>query len=158
VFEQVGTPFTVTATNNRRLSIWRARATAAFSGAVTISFGATATACLWSILKFSGTNPYGSNGSGAVVQASTGATGTSTDIAAAALAAFENGRNLCVSFEMTDSGTIAQTDFTLGGTATAATPTSRIHSQHRVNDPTATATASAGTVSWGTQAVEVRAY
>ena len=50
------------------LTVWRAMGAAPSAGALTISFPATQTSCMWSVVEFSAVDTSGSNGSGAVVQ------------------------------------------------------------------------------------------
>lgn len=149
----VGAAFTVTATNNTRMSVWAVNVASGFTGAIRITFPGTATACCWAPLVINGLTT-----SSTVVQVSAGATGTGTAVAAAALATFADPRNLCVGFISTrDAGLIsAGTNFTLQGQQSAVSPTLKIGSETAVNDNTADATLALSTT-WGAIALEARA-
>lgn len=157
-FTQFGTAFDFTVSPARRISLWRAMPGSAFSNTITLTFGATQTSVLWSVFKFAGVDTSGSNGSGAIVQVTTGASGVGTAIAANVLSAFEHSKNLCVAINGSSqtAPTITEGDgFTLIGTNTIGTTPARIHSQHRLNTTAATATLSSS-IDWGSVAFEVK--
>lgn len=149
----IGAAFTVTATNNTRMSVWAVYCAASFSGVIRITFPGTATACAWAPLVLTGASQ-----SSTVVQISAGAVATGTAVAANALAAFEHAGNLCVCFIATrDAGAItAGTGFTVHGQASAGSPVLKIGSESAKNDNTADATI-AVSAAWGAIALEVRA-
>lgn len=68
------------ATPHKRLTVYRALAAAPGSGPLTITFASSVSNCQWVVMQWSGVDPSGTNGAGAIVQ-----TGSSTGDAATGL-------------------------------------------------------------------------
>ncbi len=148
-----GASFTVGTLNNCRQSVYARYFDQAYTGTLTITFGATATACAYSPLVM-----LGGPSAGAIAQISAGATGTGTAVAAAALAAFENRNNVCVGFNVSRSPNVTPgAGFTEQGESVGtASPIVKIQSQTALNDPTSDATL-ASAAEWGAIALEFKA-
>lgn len=94
--------------------VYRAMGASPSSGAITITFGATADSAGWTLLELDGVNTGGTNGSAAVVQsASAEATSGSNVTATATLGAFASAANATVGIVSSANG---------GGTAVSHTP------------------------------------
>ena len=85
-------------------SVWRAMASTAQTGAITINFAAAHDACAWSVIEWTGADTSGTNGSGSVVQSAIN-TGTGTSLSVT-LAAFGDAVNNAAfgAFMQADSG------------------------------------------------------
>ena len=153
--------FNTIATGFNRLTLFRAMGAAPTAGAVTISFaGVTQTACLWSIVEFSGVDTSGTNGSGAVVQSV-----TNRADAAAAVTGLTVTLGAVGTYNGAASGFGLDTNTAVtpraGWTETAAdvgttTPVSRIETQWiAAANATASATTT-GVADWGGIAVEIK--
>ncbi|MFF6951822.1 hypothetical protein ACFZAD_24585 [Streptomyces iakyrus] len=83
---------TVIDSNNlRRLTLFRAMGTSPSTGEVTFNFGGqTQAGCVWSVVKYSGVDTSGTNGSGAIVQSATQASGGVVNNLTVTLSAFSN--------------------------------------------------------------------
>ena len=130
--------------NERRVTVFRALGASPTAGAVTISFGAeTQLGCLWSISEYSGIDTSGTNGSGALVQSTTGKqTATTLTLTLGAFGSVNNSTYGAFG-ENQQSTFTAGTNFTLIGQAIHSTPSGGIVSEFRqANDTTVDITAS----------------
>lgn len=109
--------------STRRLTLYRAMGSSPSAGAMTIDFGGeTVGGCAWSIAEFSGIDTSGTNGSGAIVQAPTSTT-SSTTTHTATLSAFSNSRNAAAAGILHGNNeTLTITNATLLGTRNQGGP------------------------------------
>jgi hypothetical protein len=136
-----------------RVSIWYCVPTVDYTGTLVITFGATQTACTWSLNEFSGVD---TTTNGGIVQAVVG-TGTSVT-PAATLAAFGSANNATFGAlsNVSDTTTTPGTGFTeLSDTATT-TPVVCLETEWTVaNDTSVDGTITSA--AWGAVAVEIKA-
>lgn len=123
------------ATNNRRVTLFRALSASPGSGAVTIDFaGQSQSNAAWSIESCTGTDTSGTNGSGAVVQSGTAThdSGTSSTGLTVALSALGSANNATYGMVRANGGSaiVAGSGFT----ALSNQTTIRVHSEWKLND------------------------
>ena len=167
-----GTPATPTATGNgltwvavanmtngtnRKITILRALGASPSAGAITIDFaGDTQTQCSWSVIEITGVDTSGTNGSGAVVQAPAGTTGTGTS-SSITLAAFGSANNMAYGFMcvQTTGAITAGTGFTEVHEVSQAEVASNIQTEYKLNE-TAVTTSWTSSFTWSALAIEVK--
>jgi len=144
----------------RDLSVWRAMPSASFSGTITITYASSHSACVWSVVKFTGINTSGTGGSGAIVQSkNTLAADPSTSISTTLTSAIEHSKN--VTFVAVGAGT--NSTFSTGGVYTKIaqdTETSApagLLTEYQANTTTAAASISTSGTALGLVAVEIKA-
>ncbi|HET9708476.1 MAG TPA: hypothetical protein VFP39_09240, partial [Gemmatimonadales bacterium] len=79
--EVASVTFDGVATPHKRMTIFRAMSSAAGSGPVTITWNASVSNCQWILSQWTGVDPGGVNGAGAVVQAVSGSIDASNGLA-----------------------------------------------------------------------------
>lgn len=143
---------------NRQIIILRSMASSASSSAQTLTFtGETQSQCSWSIAEFCGVDTSGTNGSGAIVQAPTGTTGTGTS-SLITLSALTSASNLAygLTAHAATSATAPGTDFTEIHEQPQAETGSNTQTEYKLNETSVT-TSWSGSVSWMALAAEIKA-
>lgn len=112
-----------------RTTVFRAMGASPSAGAVTFAFGATQTACVWSICEFAGVDTSGTDGSGAVVQSAianaTAATAGTADFTNPFGDAVNNATYSAIAHVDT-TNTLVDTGFTELSDTLVATPTNTL--------------------------------
>ena len=140
----------------RRVAVYRAMGGAPSTGALTISFTGTMTACIWSWSEVINADPGGTNGSGAIVQAFTATAGAGSTTINATLAALENAANSCfVAVGLSTNASVTpDAQFTELGDAGVATPIGTLATEHALNQTTCDPTFAAAQA--GIVAIEIK--
>lgn len=136
-----------------RVSIWSGVPTADYTGTLDIAFGATQTGATWSLNEFSGVDTTTNDG---IVQQAVGTGNSTTPLAT--LGAFGSANNATFGAlgNVSDTTTTPGTGFTELSDSNAATPSSCLETEWRVdNDTTVDGTITSG--QWGACAVEIKA-
>lgn len=126
------------------VSVWRAMTTTSnpAAGTQTINFGSTQTGCGWSIIKVSGADTTGTNGSGAVIQSVPGTLGSSGTSLSVTLAAFGAAGNAGL-FGLMITDNVAVTNRSnwteIHDVTQGSAPVFAIESQYRIADDDASA-------------------
>jgi hypothetical protein len=140
-------------TTAHRVSIWSGVPASDYTGTLTINFGATQTACVWSLNEFVNVDTASTDG---VVQQAVG-TGTSVT-PLATLAAFGNQDNATFGAlaNISDTTTTPGTGFTELSDTASATPVACLETEWQVDNDT-TVDGTITSAAWGACAVELKA-
>ena len=148
--------WSTTGTPTRRTSLLRRMPGSDETGTLTISYGGTQTACLYSIAKCAGVDTSGTNGSGATVAFQEGMNDTAETAALFNFDVTPNAANTVLAgFSWNNQGTLTQgSGFTMLAQDTTATSTINIGTEYRL-DGTNVAMSNASSARWAGLAIEV---
>lgn len=135
----------VTASNNRRLTVFRAMGASPSAGAITISWGATTQlSAAWIVVECTNANTSGTNASGATRQSVTNTVATGTSLTGT-LAALDHANNVHLCFLGNDVGSVTpDADFAELADVGVAGALIRIQASWATNETACTNTFSSG--------------